>query len=242
MATTQKKQKYEQVEVAGYVGKEPKLLESKNEKKMYISFDVAKNIDQENVKWNRIIVWEDKEGSASKLVDSIKKADYVQVKGYEKPYTYTDKKTGEIKKAIDIIATEVHNHKINPETKIKNDARDSVKGNLGGTPEIKTVKTANGEKEVAVFSLALKKANKDDKTEWVNVQVWDKNIAKSGVKDLGKNDYVELKGTFGKEYTTKSGEVKRDLIANEVNVLKKNVSQEMNLNHPIHQDKGVKVG
>jgi single-stranded DNA-binding protein len=125
-------------------------------------------------------------------VKDLKKGDFVELNGVSKE-EYTTAK-GEKKQDFNVYdATSLNK---------------TIKGNLGVDPIIKNV----NEKEVANFSIAYKEG---EETKWINCQAWEKNIDK--IKDLKKGDFVELKGTLGKEY---GEDKKRDLIVNDSKTLK----------------------
>ncbi len=105
------------------------------------------------------------------------------------------------------------------QTKNENMNWTTVKGNLGQSPEVKEVKGKDDKiHRVAVFSIA---ENSDsEKTNWIPCRVWNENFGKTEVEKLGKGDFVELTGYNGKEFLTKNGETKRDLIVTEIKLLK----------------------
>src|ERR1017187_2562517 len=182
--------------ISGYLGKDAELGESKNEKKMVLSFDIAVNDDKDNVKWTKVQMW-DKE--LAHLKGDLKKGDFVEVKGYHKEYKKTDGSTG-----LQFVANEVTNHIV--KSNEKSEAIVELKGNLGQIPEEKIYKVKGEDKKALIFDLAQKDG---ENVVWTKCTVWEEKIEKTGIDKLGKNDFVKLEGRFGKEYETKKGEVKR---------------------------------
>jgi single-strand DNA-binding protein len=101
---------------------------------------------------------------------------------------------------------------------LKNSVR--LMGNLGASPEVKTIAT---DKKVAKFSVATNETHKNDKGEkvqetyWHNVVAWGK-LADIAEKYLQKGSEVAIEGKLThRNYTDKDG-IKRyvtEILANE---------------------------
>jgi single-stranded DNA-binding protein len=208
---TKIEKKYPVETISGYLGGNPKEKVTK-ENDILITFSVANHIDNETVEWINIRMSPQKN---EVIEHAMTKGDFVELRGY---FIELENKVG-IQK--EFIASEIMNHKIKTERKFKDEPQEIVIGNLGQTPEIKKI-TAKDEKmyTVAVFSIA--DHSDISTTNWTSCQVWDENIGKNNVEKLGKGDFVELKGFRGREYQTKSGEKRRDLMVGEIKILKKN--------------------
>jgi single-strand DNA-binding protein len=80
-------------------------------------------------------------------------------------------------------------------------------GNLGSDARIAKV----GDKDVANFSIAINDKRNEDKTIWVRCALWGALVPKIG-QHLVKGKQVFVSGPIDiEEWTTKDGEVKRDL-------------------------------
>lgn len=223
------KKEYKTETISGYLGKDAELNESKNEKKMVLSFSIANNLDKEKPKWTNVQMWEKE---ATQLKADLKTGDYVEITGYHKEYP---KKDGS--KGIEFVAKEVMNHKKKPEDKLKAETPEVIKGNLGNDPLEKTVKVNGEDKKVLVFSVAKKEG---EKIVWTQCQVWEEKIEKTKANELTKGDFVKLEGRLGKEYETKNGEKRRDLMVTDCQLLKKNLNVSNNTKEEINESKGMK--
>lgn len=96
-----------------------------------------------------------------------------------------------------------------------------VKGNVGNDPELKFVKTANGDLALTTFSLAHTTKSKkngewvDGETTWYRVTVWGEK-GEALIDNLEKGDKVLVSGTLKQtSYEAKDGTTKSSL---EINV------------------------
>jgi single-stranded DNA-binding protein len=182
---------------------EVKPVQMKNlEIKKVATFSVATTVNNETV-WQNVQMWEDK---FPPNVNDLKKGDSVELQGYFKPYK--DKHGKEQK---EFITTTFVGH----QPKVANENLVTFKGNLGGDPQIKTLE---GGRQVANFSIGIK-ANQEE-VKWQNSQVWEGKIDKLKINELKKGDFIEIKGTFAKEYPNSKGETVKDVIVQELKVLK----------------------
>ncbi len=211
---TKSEKKYTTEKISGYLGKNPETTVTKNGHTK-VSFTVASNVEKDNVNWTNVQIWP---GKNEVFDHEMKKGDFVELKGYFKEF---ETESG-LKKAF--IALEMMNHKIKTEQKFKWGQQEIIRGNLGQTPEIKEVKSKEGKTyDVAVFSIASNESPSDHtEPQWTSCQVWNKDIDENRIEELGKGDFIEVRGLRGKEYETKSGELKRDLMVTEVTIIRKN--------------------
>ncbi len=87
--------------------------------------------------------------------------------------------------------------------------KGKVRSGYSDLPEIIISKI--GDKPIARFAIYSK--NGTEKSVITNCIAWDTNIPK--VENLEKDDLVEIKGSYGKVFTTKTGETKQDFIVKE---------------------------
>lgn len=77
-----------------------------------------------------------------------------------------------------------------------------IVGRIGKAPESRATQTG---KEVASFSVAVKKFGKDAESDWFSVQCWDKT-ASYVMQYLGKGRLVAIDGRLSsRKYTAKDG-------------------------------------
>lgn len=183
----------------GNIGKDVEVGEiqtKENGMKPVANFSIAIK-DGAETKWINCEAWD----KNIDKVKNLKKGDFIELNGVYKAEYTTGK--GETKKDFNVFeATQLN---------------QTIKGNIGSEPTIKEINTKN----VANFSVAVKEG---ENTKWVNCQAWEKNV--DSVKDLKKGDFVELKGTLGKEY---GEDKKRDLVVSETKILKLNESKAVEL-------------
>jgi single-stranded DNA-binding protein len=219
---TKNEKKFVTEKISGYLGQNPETTITKNNHTR-IAFSIASHPDEKTVSWTKVQIWPEKDEVFN---HEMKKGDFVELKGYFKEF---ETESG-LKKAF--IAMEVMNHKIKTEQKFKWGEREVITGNLGQTPEIKEVKGKDNKTyEVAVFSIASHPDNSE--VQWTSCQVWNNDIEENRIEELGKGDFVEVKGLRGKEYQTKSGEIRRDLMVSDITVLRKNPEQNQGTVSPI---------
>ena len=210
MKKTQKKSNV--TYLSGYLGADAAWVETNKDKKRLLTFNIATNNANEEVKWTKIQFWDDKENP---IENDLKKGDYVELKGY-----FKNEQGKEVALNPEFVLEELINHKIKDQTKLNGGPAHTLKGNLGQDPLLKLVEIDGVEKKVVLFSLAH---NENESTKWINCQTWGTKIKSAGVEGLQKGDFVKVQGYFGKEYTTAGGEKKQDLYIDECVILKKRI-------------------
>lgn len=100
----------------------------------------------------------------------------------------------------------------------------TVKGNLGGDPELKWIKTARGESALTTFSLAYKPREKkgdewiEGETMWFRVTVWGER-GETLIDSLSKGDLVLVHGSLKQStFDGRDGEKKTALEINATDV------------------------
>lgn len=117
------------------------------------------------------------------------------------------------------------------ETENKKNEEITIKGKVrSGYSELPEVTISKvGDKPLAKFAIYSRNG---EETKITTCVAWDTNIPK--VEKLVKDDLVEIKGYYGKEYPTKTGELKQDFIVKECTKLntslKGNIGQGFNNN------------
>lgn len=100
--------------------------------------------------------------------------------------------------------------------------KTEIIGNLTAAPETKTVNTADGQKTVCNFTVAVNRCVRDDKkTDFYRVAAWGR-LGENCARFLDKGRKVYVCGTVGATaFATRDGSVKAalELFANEVEFL-----------------------
>lgn len=73
----------------------------------------------------------------------------------------------------------------------------TLTGHLGSEPQVRTVQTSTGEKQVATFSVAVNRTNGggQQQTLWVRVNCW-QNLASVASSYLKRGSLVQLTGSW----------------------------------------------
>ena len=73
----------------------------------------------------------------------------------------------------------------------------TLTGHVGSEPQVRTVQTSNGEKQVASFSIAVNRNNGggQQQTLWVRVNCWDK-LASVAMSYLKRGSIVQATGSW----------------------------------------------